>query len=133
MAHIAKNQKFIFCALAFAFISAHSATYKCEPEFQTVFGKHVENNDFIKSFKPYTLVQDDRDASIQRCSRSFTENKHNCENYKIDRIENDSNVLVKKYYIFKAQYDIQIFKELSYIDNNGRGGMLYGKCKLVSP
>ena len=113
--------------------SVNATTYKCEPEFQTVFGSRVENNDFIRSFKPYTLVHDEVEGRIERCSRSFTENRHVCETYKVDRLESDSNALVKKYYVFKAQYDIQIFRELSYIDNNGRGGMLYGKCKMISP
>jgi hypothetical protein len=78
-------------------------------------------------------VHEGADVRIERCSYSNFEKKNVCENYKADRFESDSNVFVKKFYVFQSQYDIQIFRELSYIDNNGRGGMLYGKCKLVSP
>jgi hypothetical protein len=119
--------------MLFFLASSNAATYMCEPEFQTVFGSRVENNDFIKSFKPYTLVHDEVDGKIVRCSRSYTENKHVCDTYKTDRVENDINARIKKYYVFSAQYDIQVFRELSYIDNNGRGGMLFGKCKVISP
>jgi hypothetical protein len=46
------------------------------------------------------------------------------------KFEKDTNVQIQKYYVFKSQYDIQIFSDLSYIDNNGRGGLLIGKCKI---
>lgn len=122
----------ILAIFVFSISSSNATSYKCEPEFQTVFGSRVENNDFLKVFKPYTFVHSEASGSVERCSRSYTQNQHVCETYKVDRFENDANVQVKKYYVFTSQYDIQIFKDLSYIDNNGRGGMLYGKCKIIN-
>ena len=110
-----------------------AATYRCEPELQSIFGDRVQNNDFIRNFKPYTIVFDEKNPKIERCSFSPSQNRNTCDTYDVDRVELDSNVNIKKYYVFRSQFDVQIFKEMSYIENNGRGGFQIGKCKLVSP
>ncbi len=72
-------------------------------------------------------------AFVARCSDSIIEKKFTCDWYKIDRIEFTKNVNIKKYYYFSGQFDFQLFSNLAFVENNGRGGIAYGKCELVSP
>lgn len=110
-----------------------AATYRFEPEMQSIFGDRVQNNDFIRNLKPYTTVFDDKKPKVERCSFSPSQNRNTCDTYEVDRVEHDSNVNIKKLYVFRSQFDVQIFKDMSYIENNGRGGFQVGKCKLVAP
>ncbi len=46
----------------------------------------------------------------------------------------DGNIIhIKKYYVFKGQFDVQLYPDLTFIENNGRGDIAYGKCELTSP
>ncbi len=111
----------------------YAATYRCEPELQSNFGNRVENNDFLRNNKPYTTVVDEKNPKIERCSFSSFEKRNTCDTYEVNRVELDSKVNIKKFYVFRSQFDVQIFKDMSYIENNGRGGFQIGKCKLISP
>ena len=70
---------------------------------------------------------------ISRCSVLPFEKELTCDRYQVDRVEYDKNVKIKKYYIFESQYDFQIFQDLSSLENNGRGGVQYGRCKVLAP
>lgn len=70
---------------------------------------------------------------LSRCSFSSTAGKKTCDRYKVDRIAYDENVSIKKYYIFSSQFDVQLFSDLFFVENNGRAGIAFGNCKLVSP
>lgn len=129
------KQSITFAIFLLVITGVSAATYRCSPEFQSIFGNKIQDkeNHFIKNYKPYTTVFDEQRPKIERCSFSPTEGRYTCDQYEVDRVELDRNVNIKKYYVFRSQYDIQIFSNLDYIDNNGRGGFLIGKCKLVSP
>jgi len=38
---------------------------------------------------------------------------------------------IAKYYYFDGQFDVQIFPNLSFIENNGRGDIAFGKCRKL--
>lgn len=80
-------------------------------------------------------IEDHGDKSyVSRCSYMTSQGKVTCDRYDVDRIEYDENVNLKKYYIFSSQYNIQIFFEnLLFIEDNGRGGISYGNCIVISP
>ncbi|MBI1894243.1 MAG: hypothetical protein HYS14_09050 [Candidatus Rokubacteria bacterium] len=79
-------------------------------------------------------ITDSRDkASLSRCSFAASAGKVTCDRYEVDRIAFDENVRIKKYYVFRSQFDVQVFSDLSFIENNGRGDISYGKCEVVSP
>ena len=117
-------------------LEAFATTYVCTANFQSYMGIPTTDGDFVKKHKPFTKVVDTGTAfRIERCSISFITNLHNCDSYEADRYEIDinpvSNLKIKKFYVFSDQYDIQIFSNLSYIDNNGRGALLIGKCVVL--
>jgi hypothetical protein len=70
---------------------------------------------------------------VSRCSLSQSANKVTCDRYQVDKVVFDENVKIKKYYVFRSQYDVQLFSDLSFVENNGRGGIAYGKCRVVAP
>lgn len=124
-------KKFICVLFLSALTNTFANTYVCTPNFQSVMGKPAANTDFVVKHKPFTKVfESNGSIKIQRCSIPFGEDTHTCDTYDSDRFERDTNVNIQKFYVFKSQYDIQIFSDLSYIDNNGRGGFLIGKCKV---
>jgi hypothetical protein len=72
-------------------------------------------------------------AFVSRCSYVPSVNNLTCDRYEIDKFVFDQNVNLKKFYVFSSQYDFQLFANLNFIENNGRGDIAYGKCQLVSP
>ena len=72
-------------------------------------------------------------AHLSRCSFVSSANKVTCDRYDVDKIVFDENVKIKKYYVFRSQFDVQIFSNLSFIENNGRGGIAFGNCSVVAP
>jgi hypothetical protein len=73
------------------------------------------------------------DAFVSRCSFSQSGNEVTCDRYQVDKFVFDQNAKIKKYYVFRSQFDVQLFSDLSFIENNGRGGIAYGKCRVVAP
>lgn len=66
---------------------------------------------------------------IQRCSFSPTAGRVTCDSYTVDRIETDAFVGVRKFYYFRGQYDVQIFLDGTFVENNGRGSIAFGRCE----
>lgn len=70
-------------------------------------------------------------AIISRCSFSSSAGAVTCDDYKADLVVEDRHVGHKKYYHFNSQFDVQVFDDLSFIENNGRGDVAFGRCGLV--
>lgn len=74
-------------------------------------------------------IQDTEQSKIiQRCSYSITEKKVTCDSYTADRLEIDQMTRIRKYYFFSSQFDVQVFPDLVFLENNGRGGLATGSC-----
>ena len=67
---------------------------------------------------------------LSRCSYSRIEQKRTCDTYLADRSDTDPNTGIKKFYYFRGQFDMQIFPGLLFIENNGRGSIAFGVCKV---
>jgi hypothetical protein len=72
------------------------------------------------------------EAWVSRCSFAPSQGKVTCDRLKMDRVAVDTNVKVRKFYMFSSQFNLQLFPDLTYIENNGRGGISYGKCTLIA-
>jgi len=107
---------------------AHSASYDC-----TVTKKY----DFVRSYTQAQLdslkfsvrIHDSGKPKVDRCSVKPSEGKLSCDTYDVDRVEVDKHVGYKKFYLFKSQFDVQLFPDMKFIENNGRGGIALGVCK----
>ena len=70
-------------------------------------------------------------AIISRCSFASSAGAVTCDNYKADAIHDDPYTGHTKFYYFSGQFDVQIFDNLSFIENNGRGDIAFGKCDVI--
>ena len=120
-------------------LSANSfaATYRCEVQTVTMFDKslsvQVLSKTYLKDRQQHLIIEDDTKAFVQRCSFNPFLGKVECDRYEADRVTRDANINFKKFYFFRSQFDVQILSDLSFIENNGRGGLAYGLCRLLNP
>ena len=86
----------------------------------------------IKELRFSNIVEEGEKAThVSRCSLQPSAGKVTCDKYKIDKVVFDEFVNIKKYYLFKSQYDFQLYDDLSFVENNGRGGISYGICSVL--
>src|SRR4051794_28437708 len=72
-------------------------------------------------------------TKLARCSYSTSAGKVTCDSYDVDRAETDPLFKVKKCYVFSSQFDVKIFPNMSFVENNGRGDIAFGHCELMAP
>ena len=73
-------------------------------------------------------------ALLYRCGHSeIAGGKITCDEHEADHVEFDPNVKIKKFYYFLGQFNVQIFSNLSFVEDNGRGDIAFGQCLVVSP
>ena len=113
------------------FVTAAEYNCKVEKKFDSENSytpEHIEESQF--SVK---VEENSSGVFLSRCSFSSSANKVTCDRYKVDKVAMDENVKIKKYYVFKSQFDVQLFSNLLFVGNNGRGSIAYGKCKVIVP
>lgn len=118
------------CALILLLVTgvAHAFTYDCK-----VTKKHGENNVVsdaeLKKWQFSVKIHDLPKPRLERCSFETSSNRVTCDSYDVDRVVVDQNISAKKFYHFSSQFDVQVFRDLSFVENNGRGGIAFGKCE----
>ncbi len=134
MCHIPKIPKYLLTMVLFLAPNLASATeFYCKAS-RKMNGEQTYTAEDLKNWKFATKVeQQGNEAFLSRCSHSRVEEKVTCDRYEVDRIEFDQNVKIKKYYVFESQFNLQIFSNMTYLEDNGRGGITYGRCEVVSP
>jgi hypothetical protein len=133
------------CVIAVGLIfssSAAAVTVECVGVSKTG-SNHAYTAEEIAKEKPSVIIEDEAAAvAVSRCSYSKLAAKVTCDRYVIDKVEkylfpapleNGQPRVLKKYYLFSAQYDLQVFPDLSFVENNGRGTITFGTCRLLSP
>ena len=115
-----------------AAIAAEYKNYSCK-----VLRKFDKNQQYssakIKEMQFSNLVEEsDKETYVSRCDFQASVGKVTCDRYRIDMIVNDDFVNIKKYYLFNSQFDFQLYDDLSFVENNGRGGISYGICAITS-
>jgi hypothetical protein len=99
-----------------------------------VDSERIYSQEHLKNGRFSVLVEETSSgAKVSRCSFSSAEQRVTCDGYAVDRIEHDANIEAKKFYVFPSQFDVQIFRDLSFVENNGRGSISYGKCAAKKP
>jgi hypothetical protein len=68
--------------------------------------------------------------TVSRCSFSSSAGRVTCDLYEIDKIERTlvGATYVEKFYYFRGQFDLQVFGNKRFIENNGRGSIAVGSC-----
>jgi hypothetical protein len=104
------------------------ANYDCKVErkFDT---EREYTSEYIKKLKfSVRLEEKGMEAVVSRCSFSPSAAQVTCDRYIVDKITFDENIKAKKFYLFASQFDFQLFSNSSFVENNGRGSIAYGKC-----
>jgi hypothetical protein len=120
-------------AIAASQFPALAAEYSCVVA-KKVDGERQYSPDQLKRFQYSNRIEEVAgEAWVSRCSFAPSQGKVTCDRFKIDHVVVDQTVKIKKFYLFSAQFDLQLYPDLTYVENNGRGGVSYGKCTLTSP
>ena len=112
---------------------SHAGTFECKVEKKYSADLSViQTKQEVEKSNFNIKIQEAQDTTVKRCSFAPSQNAVTCDTYSADRVEftNTQFVKIKKFYVTNSQYDIQIFEDLSFIENNGRGSIAYGKCKI---
>ena len=129
------RQLFMLIAV-FGFFSfpAYAIRYKCTVD-KKYDSERTYSKDYLDKAKFSVVIDDSHDGNVylSRCSYVDGAGKITCDKYRADKTALDSHVKIKKYYHFSSQSDYQVFPNLTFIENNGRGGIAYGKCEVTSP
>lgn len=77
----------------------------------------------------YSVVLAPEANTVSRCSFQESVGEVTCDSYSIDRSEVAAGFVdIKKFYYFAGQFDLQLFDNSSFIENNGRGSVATGIC-----
>lgn len=112
---------------------AKAAEYNCRVEKKFNIEHTYSLPELEKSQFSVKIVDKENPAILSRCSFAPSANKVTCDRYIVDKIIFDQNVKIKKYYVFRSHFDVQVFSDLSFVENNGRGGIAFGKCVVTAP
>lgn len=120
-------------ALVLLSVQAGAAEYRCTVSKKLTAEQEVTADELAK-WKPYNLIEETAEGSfVSRCAWSQIQQKVTCDRYKADRVEMDPVVKIKKFYFFRSQFNLQVFTNLNFVEDNGRGIISFGKCELTAP
>ena len=124
----------LFIGVVLVVISAaQAADYQCNVETKLT-REHVYSRSELQKGQISVLIEE-RDGStfLSRCSFASSSQAVTCDRYEVDKVVLDEFVRIKKFYVFRSQFDVQVYPDLSFIENNGRGGIAFGTCSITAP
>ncbi len=112
---------------------AYAATYECKVDKKYAADLSViQSKEEVEKYKFKITIKEGAKVTLDRCSFAPSQNAVTCDTLEPDRVEftNTQFVKIKKFYVTKSQYDFQIFENLIFVENNGRGSIASGKCTV---
>lgn len=130
--------RIILKVLIFGLISnvstlAQAVEYNCNVEKKFSSNYTYSLPELEKGQFSVKIVDEGESAILSRCSFVLSANKVTCDSYKVDSVFFDVNAKIKKYHVFRSHFDVQVFSNLHFVENNGRGGIAFGKCVVTAP
>ena len=124
----------LFIGVVLVVISpAQAADYRCNVESKLSRG-HVYSQSELQKWRSSVLIEErGGSAFLSRCSTTYYSQEVTCDRYEVDKIVFDETAKIKKFYVFRSHFDVQVFSDLSFIENNGRGDIAFGTCSVVAP
>jgi len=123
-------KKTLFLFLLFQSSLVFSSSYDCVVSRKTDFDNEIPLS-IIQKYKYSVKIKDTSKPELERCSFTPSEKRVTCDRYSVDRVEVDKFVGIKKFYYFTGQFDVQLYPDMKFVENNGRGGISYGKCEKL--
>jgi hypothetical protein len=108
----------------------YSITYDCKVTRKFDFQSEVTPS-IIQKYQYSVRIKDTSKPELERCSFTPSQNRVTCDRYTVDRVDTDKFVGIKKFYYFTGQFDVQLYPDMRFVENNGRGGISYGVCERL--
>ncbi len=108
----------------------YSSSYDCKVT-RKVGPENILSDSELKKWKFSVKIHDTPKPELERCSLTPTQNQVMCDKHPVDKVETDKFVGIKKFYNFRSQFDVQLYPDMKFIENNGRGGISYGTCEKL--
>jgi len=67
-------------------------------------------------------------SKLRRCSYSPSAGHVTCDEYEADYEVRDMATGIRKLYYYRGQFDVQVFPNGTFVENNGRGSIAFGTC-----
>lgn len=134
MPYITRNLITLFITSCVIYASvAHAVEYDCTVE-KKINSERTYTDEHLKKFQFSVKIKENAGVSyVSRCSCESEEEGITCDEYEANEVIFDERAKIKKFYMFRPQFDMQVFSDFSFVENNGRGTIAYGKCKVVAP
>ena len=123
-------KKLLFLLLLPISSVVYSSTYDCKVTRKIGLDNIVSDSE-LKKWKFSVKIHDTPKPELERCSFTPSQNRVTCDRYTVDRVETDKFVGIKKFYYFTGQFDVQLYPDMRFVENNGRGGISYGVCERL--
>lgn len=127
------------CSLAVSLIVlsfprlSFAVEYYCNVDVKRDYDRIHSKSDLMKLKWGVKIVDSGDSAKLSRCSVSSSADAVTCDDYKVDYIHTDPFTGIKNYYYFRGHFDVQLFTDLSFIENNARGSIGRGQCRVTRP
>ena len=121
--------------------STSAITYNCKVtrKFEATDETLVYTPEHLKRYQFGVVIEFDeylddgyKNAVISRCSYSDSAGMVTCDKYNVDFADKHSPLnedhYILKFYHFRSHFDVQLFWNNTFIENNGRGSIASGKC-----
>lgn len=109
-----------------------AVTYACTVEKRYDLRRSYTREQTKKGQFSVRITEGRESATLRRCAFESKRQKISCDTPQpADRIEFDAASKRKKFYFFAPQAEVQLFSDLRFIDNNGRGGVSFGTCAVA--
>ena len=125
--------KFFSLSLSAILISTSSFALTLECDILNKYsnkGKYSQAN--LQKYNPSVKIKFAGDKYyVSRCGYESIAKKITCDKYKMDKAVVDNFTSYIKLYHFSSQFDVQLFSDKSFVENNGRTSISYGNCKAT--
>ncbi|HAD04997.1 MAG: hypothetical protein A2091_09025 [Desulfuromonadales bacterium GWD2_61_12] len=112
--------------------TALAVTYACTVEKRYDLRRSYTREQTKKGQFSVRITEGRESATLRRCAFESKRQKISCDQPRpADRIEFDATTKRKKFYCFAPQAEVQLFSDLRFVDNNGRGGISFGTCTVA--
>ncbi len=120
-------KKLLFILLLQSSLS-YAISYDCKVTRKVGVNDTVSESD-LEKWKYSVKIHDTNKPELERCSFVSSKNTVTCDKYSVDKVEIDKYVGIKKFYYFTGQFDVQLYPDMRFVENNVRGVISYGKCE----
>ena len=111
--------------------AAQATTYECR--VTAVWSPlTIPERSYLARTRPSLRLHDSDDGTdVLRCTRDPARKKRTCRTIPIDWMAEDPAHGSRKFYQFATHYDLQLFADRTFVENDGNGVILHGKCRIT--